>query len=877
MRLPVICGVLVALAVTLSVSAGAQINLNYGKDSSMFSKPLQIEATVKTERVQRSEQKGDTLIFNAAAYQVAENSDSERLVSKMPGISVSDSGVDANGKDVARILLDGQEFFGSDVLTALRNIPADMVKQIEVINRLSDAAQLTGVDDGEGYTAINIVTKRRKDAGYTTGRVYGSYGLSDMGDHKHNYIAGGNVSHFTDKYTLSVIGMSNNISKFNFTSSDILSGSTGLDAGGGNTFKVKALSGLSDVHSVGVNYTSKKCNLTYFFNDISNVNRPMSNKYALTSVEDRLLHTFIDNDYRAHNMTHKLSGKITLSPSKKHTFVIRPHLNFEDMFNGREQYSLYNYIYTDAPDKFVRKQMNIGDNDRWTIRAGADFTYRYRFAKRRRSLAFSGRYSFYRYSALDRSWEYRWNKVDADTTDYESTNYQYIQNRDRLNTQHQVNGKVSFTEPLTKRSMLSGEYTFSMVATDANNLIYPFEDEAYSEQPHERKSAINNHIFYHNRAGVRYNYAFKKMSVMASATYQHTLFDGSTVLPAVGQTRRHYHHPLYNIVANLPFNKSNKLRIEAKGRTQNPGNNMLQDIIDRSSTSNVRAGNPDIDPAYLHTAEIQYVNTNRKAGTTFSLSASYTASDNYFCDSLIFNNSKEKLDVIHNGETVTLKEGDQFVKPINLGGYHKMSFKSSFSMPLDFIRCNFNLGAQTSIQRLPGMMNGGYVPINRNWFQLTGRIDSNISKNVDFTVSYMARYTMNEYNGKIKRDGKYVPNKVANNYMSHRVLAQLKWIFLKNFTFSGAFLYKKFKSTQGLYDDDFYLCDLFIGHRFLKNRRLEVSVGVNDLLNNNVRSYWHSVNASGRTDGENLGLGRYFSVQCIWHFRAGSRPKNVVK
>jgi hypothetical protein len=219
-------------------------------DSSIFSKPLKIEATVKTERVSRSEQKGDTLIFNAAAYQVTQTADSERLISKMPGISVTDNGVEANGKEVRRILLDGQEFFGNDVLTALRNIPADLVKQIEVINRLSDNAQLTGVDDGEGYKAINIVTKRKKGQGLTTGRIYGSYGLSDMEDHRHNYIAGGNATRFTDKRTISVIAMTNNICQFNFTSSDILSGSTGLDAGGKSQFKVKALSGISDVHSL---------------------------------------------------------------------------------------------------------------------------------------------------------------------------------------------------------------------------------------------------------------------------------------------------------------------------------------------------------------------------------------------------------------------------------------------------------------------------------------------------------------------------------------------------------------------------------------------------------------------------------------------------
>ena len=192
-------------------------------DSSIFAKPINLEASVKSERVPRSEQKGDTLIFNAAAYQVIDNADSERLLSKMPGISITDSGVETGGKEVRKILIDGQEFFGNDVLTALRNVPADMVKQIEVINRLSEEAQLTGVDDGDGYKAINIVTKRKKGTGLTTGQVYGTYGLSDQAAHRHNYIVGGNMTHFTDKRTISVIGMSNNISKFNFTSSDIVS------------------------------------------------------------------------------------------------------------------------------------------------------------------------------------------------------------------------------------------------------------------------------------------------------------------------------------------------------------------------------------------------------------------------------------------------------------------------------------------------------------------------------------------------------------------------------------------------------------------------------------------------------------------------------
>ena len=848
------------------------------KDSSIFSKPINLNAAVHTERIPRSEQKGDTVIFNATAYQVIENADSEHLISKMPGISVTESGVEAGGKDVRRILLDGQEFFGSDVLSALRSIPADMVKQIEVINRLSDEAQLTGVDDGNSYKAINIVTRRKKGTGLTSGRIYGSYGLSDNNDHRHNYIAGGNMSRFTDKRTISVIGMSNNISKFNFSRSDIISGATGLDAASNKTFNIKSLSGISNVHALGLNYTSKKCNFTYFFNDISNTNHPISDKVSLTSQEGRDLITHNKNNSWAHNMTHKFNGKITLSPSKKHSFVITPSFTFEDIANGRDLYGFYTYSYAEEnkEDQFVRKQRNLSDNTRWTIRGSTDFTYRYRFDKRKRSLSAHARYFVYKSSGLDRSWEYRWNKQDADTTAFDATNYSYIQNKDRASLQQQVTGKFTFTEPITKRSLISPEYTFLMIDAQETNLVFPFNDEAYASEPKTRVSAINRSRFYHHRLGIRYNYYLKKISVTASATYQSTIFEGSTQLPAEGSNTRIYHHPQYVLIANLPFNKSNTLRIEARGKTQNPTNRMLQDVVDRSSTSNVRAGNPDINPAYLHTAEINYINTNKNAGTTFSLSATYTGSQNYFCDSLVINQPGYVVDIDENGKEIKLGAGDQFVKPINLGGYHKLMIKSTFALPIDFIKCNFRISAQTSIQRLPGMVNGDYVPINRNWFQLSGRLDSNISKKIDFTINYQARYVMNEYTGKKKVGAEYVTNKVENNYMQHRVGADLKWIFLKNFTFTGAFVYKKNKSTQGLYNEDIYLCDLFLGHRFLKNRRLEVSIGVNDLMNNNIRSYWHSVSSSGRTDGENIGIGRYFSLQCIWHFRAGTKPKTAL-
>ena len=861
--------------VLLFFMAGSSVLFAQQKDSSIFSKPQKIDAAVHTERVARSEQKGDTLIFNAAAYQVSDNADTERLVSKMPGIIVSDSGIEANGKEVRHVLLDGQEFFGNDVVTALRNVPADMVKQIEIINRLSDTARETGIDDGDGHTALNIVTKKKRSSSMYTGRIYGSGGLEDNTGSSNKpqgrYIAGGNMTRFGEKNTISLIGMSNNISKFNFSNSDIVSGTTSLDAYRGNSFKVKSLSGISRIHSLGANFTSKKVNLTYFFSDISNYNTPQSHKFTQTNTAGKELSTRNNSLYNAHNSTHQLSGKITLKPTKRQSITIRPNFSYENLANGRNQFSLYDYVYSDGTENFQRKQKYETDNNRFVLKAGANLSYVYRFKKRRRNLSLYGGYSLNMQKGMDRSWEYRWKTFDADTSDLANADNTYIQNRFRNSTQHVGTAKLTYTEPLGKRSALSGEYNFSVNRADGENLVYPFDTKTgqYSETIKDRVSAINSSTYLSHTIRLRYNYIFKKTSITASVAYLNTTYNGAATLPYCSQTHKTFHHPVYGLVVNLPINKSNVFRFEANGRTINPGNSALQNIVDRSSTSNVKAGNPDLQPAYTNKAQLSYIHTNKKAGTTLSITGSYTGSPNYFCDSLVINNPDFVVMTDENGKKITLGKDNQFSKRINMGGYHKADYKVSFGVPLDLIRCNFNISTQGSIQRIPGMINDESVPINRDWYQLAGRLDSNISKKIDFTLRYHFRYTLNNYNGKF--------GSVENNFFNHRASAQLRWILPLDFTFTGGFIFSQNVSTQGSYKDDIYLCDLFIGKRFLKSRRLEFNIGVNDLLNSSLHSYWHTVSATGRSDGQNIGIGRYFSMQCIWNFRAGTRPKKIIK
>ncbi|MCH5330290.1 MAG: carboxypeptidase regulatory-like domain-containing protein, partial [Alistipes sp.] len=152
-----------------------------------------IDTVVKEVKALRTSQDGDTLSYNAGAFKVANDADVEGLLKKMPGITINNGEVEAQGETVKKVFVDGKEFFGEDVSTAIKSLPAQAVDRIEVYNKLSDQAEFSGMDDGEGYKAINIVTHPNMRQGQF-GKLYAGYGYQPETDEvtsHHKYIVGG--------------------------------------------------------------------------------------------------------------------------------------------------------------------------------------------------------------------------------------------------------------------------------------------------------------------------------------------------------------------------------------------------------------------------------------------------------------------------------------------------------------------------------------------------------------------------------------------------------------------------------------------------------------------------------------------------------------
>ena len=181
------------------------------------------EVTVREKQV-RVEQKGDTIQYNAGAFKTNPDATVEDLVKKMPGVTIENGVVKAQGEEVRKVTVDGQEFFGDDAALALRNLPAEIVDKVQVFDRLSEQSQFTGFDDGNAVKTINITTRQNKNNGQF-GKIY-----AGVGDDQ-RYQSGVSVNFFKKDQRLTIIGLSNNINQQNFSNQDIL-GVMGNSGGG---------------------------------------------------------------------------------------------------------------------------------------------------------------------------------------------------------------------------------------------------------------------------------------------------------------------------------------------------------------------------------------------------------------------------------------------------------------------------------------------------------------------------------------------------------------------------------------------------------------------------------------------------------------------
>ena len=736
----------------------------------------EIEAVVKEVKSMRTSQKGDTVSYNAGAFKVTADADVEGLLKKMPGITITDGEVEAQGETVKKVFVDGKEFFGEDVTSAIKSLPAQAVDKVEVYDKLSDAAEFSGMDDGEGYKAINIVTKPNMRQGQF-GKLYAGYGYQPETEgttSNHKYNVGGNVNLFHGSSRVSVIGLFNNVNQQNFSFEDILGVSGGSGGRGGvGALMVRPQSGVASVNSFGVNYsdswgkTGRQDKVTlqasYFFNRTTTKNYSTIDKWYETPSPIDTLHT--DGYSNNTNGNHRLNARLEWRISENQSLMSRTGLSFQS-------YDPYSTTYGHQwGESGLRVVDNFSDGDRTGVNLNQYLSYRTKLGKDGRTLT------------LDGSVRYRNNRGDTDSYSNQARGIDpdlIVVPTDTLLPRYQrahspsfsynLRGDVTYTEPVSQYAQLSLQYRVAYNYQESDKKVYVTPDDRFETagvEPDPSLSQSSNTGYLTHRIGPGFRIVKGKNRFVANVSYQRAQLTGE-VLSATkvmragddAKTSHGFNNLTYFLMGQLNINKENSIRLFINSSTDNPGIGELQNVYDISNAQSISKGNPHLRPSYSNNVRFHYVNSNVEKGRTFMWMFSMQNTSNYITSSMAYDVEVEVPtgEVDGGGDPVTETYNPHtYSTYTNMDGYWNLRTHLSYGLPVSFLKSNLNVMAGVNYTLTPTLVarkatdgsvyldNGEIVGGERNdasrlSYDFRAVLGSNISENVDFTLSWHGAY-----------------------------------------------------------------------------------------------------------------------------------------
>ena len=839
---------------------------------------VSIDMVVKEVQALRTSQNGDTVAYNAAAFKVSTDADVEGLLKKMPGITISNGQVEAQGEQVKKIFVDGKEFFGEDVSTALNSLPAQAVDRIEVFNKLSDNAEFSGMDDGEGYKAINIVTHSNMRQG-VFGKLYGGYGyqpdvdgapaelnfasgdtyqpqLSDVTSH-HKFNLGGNVNIFHGNSRVSVIGLFNNVNQQNFSFEDILGvtgGGGGMGPGRGvGRYMVRPQSGVARVGSIGVQYSDSwgkddkvKLNGSYFFNDTNTRNKSLLQKwYEAPSPEDYLEQ---EGESETHNANHRLNLRLDWNINKNMSLMSRTNFSFQSNDPYSQQYGELKGETAELKGLPYEMLYNGSEGESHALRFSEFLQYRVKLGKAGRTITVDGRYAT---RQTPESWT---NSYSTLSTSYDAesgvaTPLLRFVSSTAPQGQNDVSANFTYTEPISKFSQLSLQYRFEYEDQQIEKTAYITGDnyDIAGLIPDPSLSSLTTSRSMEHRVGPGFRYAKQRNTVVANVYYQHSILDGMVKGENVS---RDFDHVTYFLMANVAFNPQNSIRMFLSSYTQNPDVRNLQDIYDVSNAQYLSKGNPNLVSSYNHRFNFHYIRSNIEKGRTFMWMLHAQLTQDYIGQSIAYNPTIDVDGEVYNPLQYSTYE--------NMDGFMSFRTNISYGFPINPIKCNLNVMVGANWSQTPSIINGEMNYTSNMGYDAMVSLGSNISENLDFTLQWNGAY--NDARQSLAQRGR------NNQYFSHTASGTLKWVFWKGFTLTAAVNYNQYIGFTDKYNEDYLICNVYLGKKLFKNKQGEVLIGVNDAFNQNS-AFVRTVGSGYAQNSWNSVVGRYFTVQFNYNLR----------
>jgi hypothetical protein len=819
--------------------------------------------------------KKDTVEYNTSAFKTKPNASVEDLLKKLPGVQVErDGSIKAQGEQIQKVYVDGKEFFGNDPKLATKNLNADMVESVQVYDDMSDQAKFTKIDDGSRQKTINIKLKKDKKNGYfgkaaigagTDGRYDGSYSFN----------------RFKGNRQVSVIGAANNVNKQGFSFSDIINTMGGLGGdrggsfgggggdfssgamnnivntrGGGGPFGIGAANaggGIASSLASGINYRDNwgnKIEVTgsYFFNRTNTEN--IQSIYRTTFFpNDSTTNTNEQSQDNNDNLNHKFNLRLEYRIDSLNSILYTPSVTIQ---HSEAENADTTFILSQTPNaKYLALTGKTAyENERNGLTINNNLLYRRRLNKPGRTITVGWNNSYKQSEGRGQtiSPQQLFTQDGLSFSNILSQNFITTQN---TNSNNNVIS-ASYTEPVGINRIVEINYAYTNNQNSSNKQANNFNSNSgkYDIINIPQTNYFENN-FTANRAGANFRRQEKKFNYQLGAQAQWATLE-SRVFTGAGKDsliRRNFTNFFPNASYNYNPRMGKGLRINYRGRTNQPSTNQLQNVVNINNPLNLRTGNPELKQEFSHSLNLVY-NTFKLSNFQFLVMGTNT--------SLTQNKISNSID--------TLRRGVQITRPVNLNGAYNSAVFFVYGRNVKGKKwkgANFNANTLLNYNRNVSLL---YKQKNYNDFiTLSQTLGMNYNKNaVDMGLNLSVTYNSIQYS---------LQKNLNNNYIVQTYSADFSYTFLKHFIISTDFDYILNSGLANGFNQSIPYWNGSLAWQILKKRDGELKLSVNDILNQN-QSVNRTTNDNFIQDVNSIVLRRYFMLTFIYNLKKGSKPNN---
>lgn len=774
----------------------------------------------------------DTLEFNANSFKTRPDANVEDVLKKLPGVEVDTDGkITVNGKEVNKVLVNGQVFFSDDPKVATKSLPKEIIDKIQISDTKSKTQEFTG-DDGDGETkTINLTIKKDKNKGYM-GRASLGYGTDER------YQVNGLLNYFKDKERISFIASSNNINNAGFSFDEVydMVGNTrgGYDIASSNGLINNYGRGITTSSTIGASYANAQkdayeLSANYFFAYSDSYNDQKTARENLLPEGS----FFTNSVSRFDGSTNSNSGSADLEFDIDETLrvSIEPSLNV----TRANSMDTSNTTSTNVDGELSNS------NEVQTLDDGLqrNFSNSLNIIKKLDTLGKFVRVTFSNNNSKNENESnfQSTREIFGDDASVESVN-QFTATNNR-NDRYEIG--VSYRQPLGNKFFLDFGYGYEDIKQRNENDVLDFNENTSSYD--NFNDALSTDFEFSNTQqtpsfGIRRD--GEKWRWRIGADYALTDINNDDYLHE-GTFERSYENLLLNASSSYRFNQNMRFRINYRTNIQVPSVGQLQPVININNPLNIRQGNPDLDVSKTHRLSLNFNNYNWRERTGLFLYAggeiqddkvvSVTTTDENFLRTTTFTNVNGNYNAyLGFGYSKQIKKDTTYTVKLNFHPNINYNKDVSFNNGQELISKRFSVGPRIST--------------TFNYLEL-----------VEIEPGYNLSYNNTKYN---------IDRFDDIEFISHTASLRTTTYWPQNVVCGNDINYNYNGNVSNDFDKDALFWNMSLGYQFFK-KKATFKVLAYDLLNQN-NNVSRSTGADYIQDYQSTVLTQYFMASFSYKF-----------